>query len=149
MCAVIADLFALRFAHHLHRASGHHVRFQPASPLLATRRLSALFGMFTKDQGPLWRRMMTVLERAGKFNKMPPIPELKGMVLEFQVLQLKLAQVEVIANHGNGLVKAIATCDGKLSRVEISGRAKELPREGLEEIVSAAVNDAIEKARLR
>lgn len=57
--------------------------------------------------------------------------------------------MEVVANHGNGLVKAIATCDGKLSRVELSGRAKELPREGLQEVVTAAVNDSIEKARLR
>jgi len=92
---------------------------------------------------------MAVMERANKFKRLPPQPTLKAMLLEHQVLQVKLSKVEVVANHGDGLVKAHATCDGKLKRIEFSGRCKYMTMDALSEVATAAANDAIEKARLR
>jgi DNA-binding YbaB/EbfC family protein len=61
-------------------------------------------------------------------------------------VQEQLAQVEVEGQSGAGLVKAIVTCRNELKRVTIDPSRLADDRDMLEDLVVAAVNDALRRA---
>ena len=61
-------------------------------------------------------------------------------------VQEQLAQVEVEGQSGAGLVKAIVTCRNELKRVTIDPSLLADDRDMLEDLVVAAVNDALRRA---
>jgi DNA-binding YbaB/EbfC family protein len=60
-------------------------------------------------------------------------------------MQEQLATVEVEGQAGGGLVKVIMTCRNDVRRVSIDAGAMD-DREMLEDLVAAAMNDAVRKA---
>ena len=60
--------------------------------------------------------------------------------------QEELARVEVVGNSGGGMVKVTMTCRHDVKRVEIDDTLmSEEDKEVLEDLVAAAVNDAVRK----
>ena len=60
--------------------------------------------------------------------------------------QEELASIEVTGNSGGGLVKVTMTCRHDVRKVEIDGSMmSEDDKEVLEDLVAAAVNDAVRK----
>ena len=59
--------------------------------------------------------------------------------------QEQLAQVEVEGQSGAGLVKVLMTCAHDVRRVTIDAAAMD-DREMLEDLIAAAVNDAVRRA---
>jgi len=59
--------------------------------------------------------------------------------------QEELASVEVNGQSGGGLVKVVMTCRHDLKRVEIDDSLMQDDKEVLEDLVAAAVNDAVRK----
>jgi len=59
--------------------------------------------------------------------------------------QEQLAQVEVEGQSGAGMVKVLMTCSNEVRRVSIDPAAMD-DREMLEDLVAAALNDAIRRA---
>ncbi len=59
--------------------------------------------------------------------------------------QEELAQVEVTGNAGGGLVAVTMTCRHDVRRVDIDPSLLEDDKEILEDLVAAAVNDAVRK----
>lgn len=61
--------------------------------------------------------------------------------------QEELARVEVVGNSGGGMVKVTMTCRHDVRKVEIDDTLmSEEDREVLEDLVAAAVNDAVRRA---
>lgn len=61
--------------------------------------------------------------------------------------QDELARVEVIGNSGGGMVKITMTCRHDVKKVEIDDTLmSEEDKEVLEDLVAAAVNDAVRRA---
>ena len=76
------------------------------------------------------------------------------MAEEMQRAQAELAEVEVEGSAGGGAVKAVVTGDQRVVRVEISpevfeGEPDADDLEMLGDTVTAAINDAMDKARER
>lgn len=74
------------------------------------------------------------------------------MAEEMQKAQASLSEVEIEGSAGGGAVKVTATGDGQIVKVEIDpgvfdGEPDEDDVEMLADTVTAAVNDALEKAR--
>jgi DNA-binding YbaB/EbfC family protein len=61
-------------------------------------------------------------------------------------VQEQLAQVEVEGQSGAGLVKAVVTCRNELRRIAIDPSLLADDRDMLEDLVVAAVNDALRRA---
>ena len=61
-------------------------------------------------------------------------------------VQEQLASVEVEGQSGAGLVKAVVTCRNEVRRVTIDPSLLADDRDMLEDLVVAAVNDALRKA---
>ena len=61
-------------------------------------------------------------------------------------VQEQLAQVEVEGQSGAGLVKVIVTCRNEVKRVVIDPSLAADDRDMLEDLVVAAVNDALRRA---
>ena len=59
--------------------------------------------------------------------------------------QEQLAQVEVEGQSGAGMVKVVMTCDHDVRRVAIDASVMD-DKEMLEDLVAAAVNDAVRRA---
>lgn len=60
--------------------------------------------------------------------------------------QEELARVEVVGNSGGGMVKVTMTCRHDVKKVEIDDTLMtEEDKEVLEDLVAAAVNDAVRK----
>jgi len=60
--------------------------------------------------------------------------------------QEELAQIEVEGQSGAGLVKVVMTCRNDVKRVTIDPSLLADDREMLEDLVAAAVNDAVRRA---
>lgn len=78
--------------------------------------------------------------------------EARKMAAEMQKVQEELAELEVEGTAGGGVVKVVATGDQRIVRVTIDpGFFEEAPDaddiEMLGDTVTAAVNDALERAR--
>jgi DNA-binding YbaB/EbfC family protein len=59
----------------------------------------------------------------------------------------QLAQIEVIGESGAGLVKVTMTCDNQCRRLAIDPSLLADDKDMLEDLVVAAVNDAVKKAK--
>ncbi len=61
-------------------------------------------------------------------------------------MQEQLAQVEVEGQSGAGLVKAVVTCRNEIKRVTIDPSLLADDKDMLEDLVVAALNDALKRA---
>lgn len=61
-------------------------------------------------------------------------------------MQEQLAQIEVEGQAGSGMVKVVMTCRHEVKRVSIDPSVIGDDREMLEDLIAAAVNDAVRKA---
>ena len=61
--------------------------------------------------------------------------------------QEELAKVEVVGQSGAGLVKVTMTCNHAIRRVEIDESLLQDDKEMLEDLVAAAMNDAVRKVQ--
>jgi DNA-binding YbaB/EbfC family protein len=59
--------------------------------------------------------------------------------------QEELAKIEVTGNAGGGLVTVIMTCRHDVRRVQIDASLMQDEKEVLEDLIAAAVNDAVRK----
>ncbi|MCX7887366.1 MAG: YbaB/EbfC family nucleoid-associated protein [Verrucomicrobiae bacterium] len=79
----------------------------------------------------------------GKFLK-----QAQRLQEQMQKVQEELAQREVEASAGGGVVSVTARCDGTIARIRIDPKAVSADDvEMLEDLVLAAVNNALELAR--
>ena len=62
-----------------------------------------------------------------------------------QKMQEKLAEIEVEGQSGAGLVKVTMTCRHDVKRIQIDASLLKDDKEMLEDLVAAAVNDAVRK----
>jgi len=60
--------------------------------------------------------------------------------------QAELATVEVEGQAGSGLVKVIMTCAHEVRRVSLNDSLLSDDKEMLEDLIAAAINDAVKKA---
>ncbi len=60
--------------------------------------------------------------------------------------QEQLAQVEVTGNAGGGMVSVTMTCRHDVRRVQIDPSLMQDDKEVLEDLIAAAMNDAVRKA---
>jgi len=65
---------------------------------------------------------------------------------DMQKAQEDLAKVEVIGESGAGLVKATITCRNDVKKIEIDDSLVGDDKEMLEDLIVAALNDALRKA---
>jgi nucleoid-associated protein EbfC len=79
--------------------------------------------------------------------------QLAGLMKQAQAMQdnLKkvqdqLANVEVEGQSGAGLVKVVATCRNEIKRVSLEASLMTDDKELVEDLIAAAVNDALRKA---
>lgn len=63
-----------------------------------------------------------------------------------QKMQEKLAEVEVEGVAGAGLVKVVMTCRHDVRRVSIDSSLMSEDKEMLEDLIAAAMNDAVRRA---
>src|SRR6478752_7388905 len=63
-------------------------------------------------------------------------------------LQDELATVEVEGQSGSGLVKVVMTCRHEVKRVTIDPSLLSDDKDMLEDLITAAVNDAVRKAEV-
>ncbi len=66
---------------------------------------------------------------------------------KLQQLERELSQIEVVGEAGAGLVKVRVTGDGTVKQVSIDPTLLEEERKIVEELVAAALNDGLRKAR--
>lgn len=64
-----------------------------------------------------------------------------------QKTQEELANIEVIGQSGAGMVKVTMTCNHNVRRVEIDESLMEDDKEMMEDLVAAAINDAVRKTQ--
>ena len=78
------------------------------------------------------------------FQKM--MKQAQEMQFRIQEMQEKLADIDVEGESGGGLVKITMNCAGKVSRVFIEDSLMNTDKETLEDLIAAAMNDAVNKA---
>ncbi|MCK6504640.1 YbaB/EbfC family nucleoid-associated protein [Myxococcota bacterium] len=71
---------------------------------------------------------------------------MSGLQAQMQQMQARAAATEVEGQAGNGLVKVVANGAQEVLRISIAPQAME-DRELLEDLVAAAVNDAMRNAK--
>src|SRR3982751_5962873 len=71
---------------------------------------------------------------------------LAGLMKQAQQMQEKLATIEVEGQSGAGLVKVTMTCRHDVKRVSIDDSLLKDDKEMLEDLVAAAMNDAVRRA---
>lgn len=70
----------------------------------------------------------------------------QAMQEHMRKVQEELAGLEVVGNAGGGLVSVTMTCRHDVRRVHIDAGLMQDEREVLEDLLAAAVNDAVRKA---
>lgn len=70
----------------------------------------------------------------------------QAMQENLRKLQQELAQMEVTGSAGGGLVSVTMTCRHDVRRVHIDASLLQDDKEVLEDLVAAAMNDAVRKA---
>lgn len=68
------------------------------------------------------------------------------MQANMKKVQAELATVEVEGQAGSGLVKVAMTCANEVRRVQIDDSLLSDDKEMLEDLIAAAVNDAVKQA---
>jgi len=61
--------------------------------------------------------------------------------------QDELAQLEVIGQSGAGMVKVTMTCNHNVKRVDVEDSLMKDEKEMLEDLVAAAINDAVRRVQ--
>jgi DNA-binding YbaB/EbfC family protein len=61
--------------------------------------------------------------------------------------QDELAQLEVIGQSGAGMVKVTMTCNHNVKRVDVENSLMQDDKEMLEDLVAAAINDAVRRVQ--
>ena len=80
---------------------------------------------------------------AGNFNVMKQV---QAMQANMQKAQAEIAQLEVTGESGGGMVRITITGKHEVKGVQIEPGAAGEDRELLEDLVAAAMNDAVQKA---
>jgi nucleoid-associated protein EbfC len=93
------------------------------------------------------RSSITLTNGYGEMNQAHMLAQFKKMQAEMQKAQQELASTFVIGSAANGMVTVEASCDLRVKRVTIGKEAVDPEDvETLEDLVAAAVNDALGKA---
>lgn len=69
------------------------------------------------------------------------------MQAKMQKAQEELANLEVRGESGAGLVKVVMTCNHNVRRVDVDDSLMEEDKEMLEDLVAAALNDAVRRVQ--
>lgn len=69
----------------------------------------------------------------------------QAMQENFKKAQEELAQIEVTGMSGGGLVKVVMTCRHDVRRIKIDDSLVSDDKEVLEDLIAAAVNDAVRR----
>jgi DNA-binding YbaB/EbfC family protein len=69
------------------------------------------------------------------------------MQAKMQKAQEELANIEVVGESGAGMVKITMTCNHSVRRVEIDNELVGDDKEMLEDLVAAAMNDAVRRVQ--
>ncbi len=84
---------------------------------------------------------------AGNINNM--MKQAQAMQANMQKAQAEIASLEVIGESGGGMVKVTMTGKHEVKRVQIEAAVAGEDREMLEDLIAAAVNDAVHKVEAR
>jgi nucleoid-associated protein EbfC len=79
----------------------------------------------------------------GNFGNM--IKQAQAMQANMQKVQAEIASIEVSGESGGGMVKVTMTGKHEVKRVQIEPSVSGEDREMLEDLVAAAINDAVHK----
>ncbi|MFW8589175.1 YbaB/EbfC family nucleoid-associated protein [Glaciecola sp. 2405UD65-10] len=69
------------------------------------------------------------------------------MQAKMQKAQEELASMEVIGESGAGMVKVTMTCNHNIRKVEVDDSLMDDDKEMLEDLVAAAMNDAVRRVQ--
>jgi nucleoid-associated protein EbfC len=79
----------------------------------------------------------------GNFGNM--MKQAQAMQANMQKVQAEIATIEVSGESGGGMVKVIMTGKHEVKRVQIEPAVTGEDREMLEDLIAAAINDAVHK----
>ncbi|HEY8507778.1 MAG TPA: YbaB/EbfC family nucleoid-associated protein [Steroidobacteraceae bacterium] len=83
----------------------------------------------------------------GNFNNL--IKQAQAMQAQMQKAQAELASIEVEGLSGGGMVKVTMTGRHEVKRVQLEPSVVSEDREMLEDLIAAAINDAVHKVEAR
>jgi DNA-binding YbaB/EbfC family protein len=83
----------------------------------------------------------------GNFGNM--MKQAQAMQANMQKVQTEIAALEIIGEAGGGMVKVTMTGKHEVKRVQIEPSVAGEDREMLEDLIAAAVNDAVHKVEAR
>ena len=83
----------------------------------------------------------------GNFGNM--MKQAQAMQANMEKVQAEIASLEVIGESGGGMVKVTMTGKHEVKRVQIEQSVSAEDREMLEDLIAAAVNDAVHKVEGR
>jgi DNA-binding YbaB/EbfC family protein len=83
----------------------------------------------------------------GNINNL--MKQAQAMQANMQKAQAEIATIEVIGESGGGMVKITMTGKHEVKRVQIEPSVAGEDREMLEDLIAAAVNDAVHKVEAR
>jgi nucleoid-associated protein EbfC len=84
---------------------------------------------------------------AGNFNNL--MKQAQAMQANMQKAQAEIGNIEVIGESGGGMVKVTMNGRHEVKRVQIEATVSGEDREMLEDLIAAAVNDAVHKVEAR
>jgi DNA-binding YbaB/EbfC family protein len=84
---------------------------------------------------------------AGNFNNL--MKQAQAMQANMQKAQAEIGNIEVIGESGGGMVKVSMNGRHEVKRVQIEATVSGEDREMLEDLIAAAVNDAVHKVEAR
>ncbi len=76
------------------------------------------------------------------FNMQKMMKQAQEMQMKLQEVQEKLVDIEIEAESGGGLVKITMTCAGNVVRINIDDSLMDTDKETLEDLLTAAINNA-------
>jgi DNA-binding YbaB/EbfC family protein len=83
----------------------------------------------------------------GNFGNM--MKQAQAMQANMQKVQAEIANIEVSGESGGGMVKVIMTGKHEVKRVHIEPAVAGEDREMLEDLIAAAINDAVHKVEVQ
>ena len=83
----------------------------------------------------------------GNINNL--MKQAQAMQANMQKAQAEIANTEVIGEAGGGMVKVTMTGKHEVKRVQIEPAVVSEDREMLEDLIAAAINDAVQKVDVR
>ena len=83
----------------------------------------------------------------GNFGNM--IKQAEAMQAKMQKAQAEIETLEIVGESGGGMVKVTMTGKHQVKRVQIEPAVAGEDREMLEDLIAAAINDAVQKVDVR